>query len=142
MIATVLGVGSRMETKRKPMFGDTLYMVTSGRRLNGPVENEYPVTVIKVGRKFFTVVTTGKWPMEVQFHLEDWKQVTEYMPTHYLYESKEVYNLAVKRASMMGEVTQFFREYSAYVVPKKRLSDTQLETIYNIVMEVTNENTD
>lgn len=122
------------------MLGDTLYMVTSGGRLNGPVENEYPVTVIKVGRKFFTV-TGGKWAMEVQFHLEDWKQVTEYMPTHYLYESKEAYDTETKREERVGKVTRFFREYS-YFVPNKQLSDTQLETVYNIVMEVTNENTD
>ena len=140
-MALVLGVWIRVETKRKPMFGDTLYMVTSGRRLNGPVENEYPVTIIKVGRKFFTIVTGGKWPMEVQFHLEDWKQVTEYMPTYYLYESKEAYDAEIAREHRAATITRFFREYS-YFVPNKQLSDDQLETVYNIVMEVTNENTD
>lgn len=68
--------------------GDDVYVVVAGDRARMYNEKQYSGKVIEVGRKFFTVEFDG-W--NKQFHLENWRQKTEYSPDFVLYESKQDY---------------------------------------------------
>lgn len=68
-----------MATKPKPQVGDVLYSLNVGNACNRfapPMLT--PVTVTKVGRKYFTAG-------EGEYSLEDWEQKTNYSATSVLY---------------------------------------------------------
>lgn len=88
--------------------------------------------VTKVGRKF---VTVKNGYMEYQFYKHDsdfYKnclvQKTDYSPNYLLYDSMETIKAEWLRAKRETEVERFIR-YSNL----SKLSDSELETIYNII---------
>lgn len=68
-------------------IGDELYLVDSGNRARH--RGRRPCQVMKVGREYFTVAfgNHGK----VQFHLDSWRQKTDYLPDYTLYKTQQAY---------------------------------------------------
>ena len=76
-------------SKRKPEAGETLYSLNVGGAARRGEQKLTPMTVLHVGRKWFTcapVGSTSEW-QHVKFCVETWRQKTEYCPDHYLYET-------------------------------------------------------
>ena len=77
--------------KRKPIVGETLYSLNVGNAARRTEKKLTPVTVISVGRKYFTcqpVGSTGKWS-ETKYHLDKWSEATDCTTNSRLYETEQ-----------------------------------------------------
>jgi hypothetical protein len=80
-----------MNMKRKPIVGEILYDLNIGNAARRG-ENQFltPVEVKSVGRKYFTCSPTdGVYRPETTYHVENWRQKTEYCQDHQLYETRQ-----------------------------------------------------
>lgn len=78
--------------KRKPVLGEKLWDLNVGNAARrGMPQVLTPVTVTKIGRKYFTCKDADEWGREIDYHIETWEQKTEYCVDHRLYEAKEEY---------------------------------------------------
>ena len=68
----------------KPKVGQTLYSLNTGYRYR--VSELEPVTVTKVGRKYFTI---GEGWRAQQFYIDTWQQKTDYTSDIALYASPQ-----------------------------------------------------
>lgn len=92
--------------KRKPILNETLFLERCGnRRDEGPL---VPVTVSKVGRKYFTCKMVWR---EIQFHLDSWRQVTKYSPDCLLYESEQECSDLREKERLAALLSQEFNHY-------------------------------
>lgn len=88
-----------------PEIGQTLYSRNTGSAARHSPSILTPVTVIKVGRKYFTCAPAGQESHEwrhSRFHLDTWRQETEYSPTECLYRSPQEWE-DEKEASAINE---------------------------------------
>jgi len=117
-----------MEIKRKPIVGETLYLVHG-------VDPRYPrgenVVVKSVGRKYF-VVRSENWRRDWEFHLDTWKHHSDYSHHFDLYESKESYDAIMEKAFRNYTMRKFFRTDNW----ESKLTEEQIDTIYAIIVEV------
>lgn len=75
--------------KRKPQIGETLYSLNVGNAFRHGVEQKLtPMVVTAVGRKYFTL-RYKDWNIFVDFHIDTWRQKTQYCEDHKLYESEQ-----------------------------------------------------
>lgn len=75
--------------KRKPIIGETLYSLNVGNKAGrGREQKLTPMIVHSVGRKYFTL-KQGDWNIFVEFHIDAWRQKTEYCEDHKLYETEQ-----------------------------------------------------
>ena len=72
--------------KKKPTIGQTLYSLNVGNAARNTPQILTPLKVTKVGRKYFTL--RGDW-RETQFHLDNWREKSNYMPTQQIYETEQ-----------------------------------------------------
>lgn len=74
--------------KRKPIVGETLYSLNVGNATSRYQPQKLtPMVVSTVGKKYFVLKSPhGK---ETQFHIDTWKQKTEYSVDHKLYEKEQ-----------------------------------------------------
>lgn len=75
----------------KPFPGQILYSLNVGNAARGQPQVLTPVTVASVGRKYFTAQRTPGESMRGcrQYHLEDWREKTEYCVDSRLYASPQ-----------------------------------------------------
>lgn len=75
----------------KPSVGDTLYSLNVGNASRHCEPVLTPVTVLKVGRSYFTCAPVGStFPYQQgQYHLDDWREKTEYSANSRLYASQQ-----------------------------------------------------
>jgi len=73
------------QTKPKPEVGQTLYSLNVGNSARHRAQELTPVTVTKVGRKYFTCVKEG-WNHGTQYHIDSWYEKTEYSSNTVLYQ--------------------------------------------------------
>lgn len=91
--------------KNKPTIGQTLYLVNSGNNARSVPQVITPAQVISVGRKYFKV--KHSW-MEIEFHLEDWRENTEYTPGWYIYETEKEFTDEKTRSKNMRTLRELF----------------------------------
>jgi hypothetical protein len=82
--------------KTKPFVGQQLYMLPSGirvRRMERKCNSVNPTQVIvtSVGSKYFKVKEPRQHAIEITFHIDNWRQKTEYSADYILYESEFAY---------------------------------------------------
>lgn len=102
-----------MNTRPKPKVGDTLYRLNIGNnasKWSPPVL--HPVTVTKVGRKYFTVVKQDQYRTESEHHIDDWRQNTsDFMVGYYLYATEQEYLDEKEYAALEAKLKQIGRDY-------------------------------
>lgn len=67
--------------------------------------------VSKVGRKYFEV-EIDKWYSPIRFHLENWKEVTNYSSSYTLYANYEEIQEKIRREHALKALRQYFSGYS------------------------------
>lgn len=120
-----------MEIKRKPVVGETLYLV-HGHDPRYPTKEN--VVVKSVKRKYF-VVRSENWRRDWEFHLDTWKHHSDYSSSYELYESKEVYDAIMEKAFRNYTMRKFFRTEGW----ESKLTEEHRDTIYTIVKTYTEE---
>jgi hypothetical protein len=78
------------QSKPRPVVGQTLYSLNVGNAARHGEQKLTPLVVKSVGRKYFTCGRDGgtKWS-DVEFHLDDWSQKTEFCRDYQLYASAQ-----------------------------------------------------
>lgn len=128
--------------KRRPVIGETLFVVCLGYR-RGPDRDAQPLIpckVAKVGTKFFTV-GTDEYPrgFTATFRLDDWREKTEYTPMHYLYSSAQERADEIERRRVWEVLRQIF---SGGLGSTDRSKSIRLETLIDIENLIVNEKDD
>ena len=94
--------------KRKPILNETLFLERCRNwRHEGPL---IQVIVSKVGRKYFTCKMDWR---EIQFHLDSWRQVTEYSPDCLLYETEQEHSDLREKERLAALLRQEFNYYGS-----------------------------
>ena len=75
---------------KKLKVGDVLYSLNVGNAARNCEQKLTPVTVTKVGRKYFTCTEEG-WSRGTDYHLGDWSEKSDYAAYSCLYESPEAW---------------------------------------------------
>lgn len=114
--------------KQTPTVGQTLYSLNVGDAARRSSQVLTPVTVTKVGRKYFTV---GEGWASQEYHLSDWREKTDYTPTSCLYVSEQEF--ADQKES--AELTDRIRHVFSYLGGVKHIPLESLRSIYGIIME-------
>jgi hypothetical protein len=99
-----------MATKPKPQVGDVLYSLNVGNACNRfapPMLT--PVTVTKVGRKYFTA---GEGYRAAEYSLENWRQKTNYSATSVLYPDVKTWEDQRDRNLILAFLSQQFGTWS------------------------------
>ena len=121
-------------TREKPEVGQTLYSLPVGNAARRRVATLTPVTVIKVGRKYFTTAKEqhidSHW-MHTKYHLDTWVEKTEYCPDSCLYLSHN--ELADERESI--KLTQTISAAFGISSNRKHLRLESLKQIVKIIGE-------
>ena len=110
---------------RKPIVGETLYSLNVGNAFRASwndVQKLTPMIVEKIGRKYFTLGG-------IQFHLDDWREKTEYCRTHELFETEQEW--IDKKES--DDILSFLREKIDYCGGSTNLTLIQLREIKSII---------
>jgi len=87
-----------------PVVGQQLFSLNVGNSARNVVQKLTPVTVTKVGRKYFEC---GR----MAYRLGDWRQVTDYTPDSELYESEQAWKDAMEKERIEAELSRLFRGY-------------------------------
>jgi len=72
-----------------PVVGQTLYRLNAGNLARNRKQQLAPCKVVAVGRKYFTVDVGINSKHEVQFHLDTWREKTQYCSDYALYETEK-----------------------------------------------------
>jgi len=116
----------------KPKVGDVLYRLNIGNNANkwNP-PRLVPVTVTKVGRKYFTVkLKDGAYSMESEHYNDDWKHNSNFSAGYYLYYTEQDYHDEMEYLALEVKLKQIGREYE-----QCKLSLDQLRRIDAILSE-------
>lgn len=103
--------------KRKPIVGETLYL----RRIHrgGDKIPLSPVTVFKVGRRYFTIKIED-WN-EVQFEIDTWVQSSKWNPDYVLYETEQEYLNTIERSRILSILRYEFGSFGDTLLPFETL---------------------
>lgn len=85
--------------RTKPNVGQILYSLNVNNAARNTKQELTPVTVTKVGRKYFTCTFRGGW--QVDYHISGWHEKTEYINDSLLYESEQEYQDDVERDNLL-----------------------------------------
>jgi hypothetical protein len=115
----------------KPEVGQVVYSLNVGNAARGREQELTPMEVIKVGKKYFTCVSS-EWSREIKFHLDTWKEKTEYSSNHKLYDSPEKWEIEREKLELLKALRDYFGIWG-----KVDLDLDQLREIYAIVSKGT-----
>lgn len=110
----------------KPFVGQSLYM---RRGHYGETSFAQVVEVTMVGREYFA--TTGA-RSDTLFHLDTWRQKTDYSPFYRLWPSEEDYRVEEETGQLRSKIRGQFAGYSEVV---RLLTLDQLQRIQAILDE-------
>ena len=96
-----------MKTRPLPVNGQILYDVNCGNASRFSKPEARKVIVRKVGRKYFECSPETAPYNTTKYHLEDWREASEYSPTHELYLSVQEWEDVKEKSSLSMEL---FRE--------------------------------
>ena len=92
--------------KEKPEVGQTLYSLNIGNAARYCEQVLTPVTVTKVGRKYFTI---GEGRIATQYHLDTWHEKTEFSAGSRIYRSPQEWADEKEADSLAGRIHDVFR---------------------------------
>lgn len=92
---------------RKVEVGQELWLVDAGNRARYN-KGARPCVVVKVGRKYFDV-EWGDRRTSVTFHIDTWREKTEYTPGYRLFRSEAAYQQEAVRREWNFAFSGFFR---------------------------------
>ena len=117
--------------KRKPIVGERLYTLNIGNNARQIAQILTPVTVAKVGRKYFTVIRVGEWPLATEFRIDDWlERPSGYSANHALYETEQEWADEKETAALCKGIANAF-EYG------RNHNNLSLETLRMIAAKIT-----
>ncbi len=120
-----------MNQKRKPVIGEILYDLNVGNAAGrGREQVLTPRRVTKVGRKYFTCETLDPRPYVVEFHIDSWRQKSEYSQDHELWESPEAWEEARTVSKKLHELQDQFRAFGT-----TRFTNDQVHRMHAILKE-------
>ncbi len=112
-----------------PTVGQTVFSLNVGNAARHQPQVLTPVTVTKVGRKYFTV---GEGWRATKYDLETWREVTEYGPSTQLFENEQAWTDLKERI----ELRKFLREtFSGYGQPPSSITLQDLRDIKAIITQ-------
>lgn len=96
---------------RKPVVGETLFLVHAGHNVHGGV----PCTVYKVGRKYF-YVREDSW-RDLKFYIDSWREVVGFgVAKNMLFESEQEYLSELRRDKLTCILIKRLKERKFYLV--------------------------
>lgn len=118
--------------RRKPIVGEVLFDLNIGNRADRHRPQKLtPVTVIAVGRKYFTCAPNGgKDYPQTDYHLSYWMEKTKYSRGHQLYESPEDWEIEKEAAQTAKFIMS---QFDHFCITKCALSISQLRAIKAII---------
>jgi len=113
----------------KPKVGQTVYSLNVGNAARNTKQKLTPVTVCKVGRKYF-YAKRYNWPENtaIKYDLLTWGEVTDYFVNNKLFESVEAYEISKERGDLIRKLESVFRHGIA-----DRLLLSQLREIIEVI---------
>ena len=93
--------------REKPKVGDALWIGYSGNAARVHGDDGFPVTVEKVGRKYFTVKGCQSGVFVEQFHLDDWRQKTEFTPDYELFQTEQEWKDKIRSAELVKRIRNY-----------------------------------
>ncbi len=97
--------------KRKPKVGETLYSLNVGNAAHHREQKLTEVEVLSVGRKYFTCrPKDSKWSA-TQFHIDTWRQKTEYSSDECLYETPQEWEDDKEHVALADKIGRLFKVY-------------------------------
>lgn len=92
--------------REKPEVGQTVYRLPVGNAARREAKVLTPVTVKKVGRKYFCA---GDGCFERQYHIDDWTENSgDYIADYRLFASEQEYADEMERGELFGEIRAVF----------------------------------
>jgi hypothetical protein len=104
--------------KQKPKVGQTVCALHISERTGQGDRAPINMRVVRVGRRYFECETLSR-AFRIEFHLDTWRQKSDYSPDYRLYASREEWE-AEKRQSELVE--WFKRIFNTYASPKYTLA--------------------
>ncbi len=107
----------------KPKVGQKLFSLNIGDNARHRPQTLTPVTVSKVGHKYFSVAVDGRSYANQEYHLEDWRERYNYgMAGTYLYETEQQWVDQKEAFRICSEIKKAF-EYgdNNYSIPLAEL---------------------
>ncbi len=119
--------------KSKPTVGQKLFSLNVGNAASRHRESRLtPVTVTHVGRKYFRANAGDRKWTEVEYHLENWAEHSNYSACSVLYETEQEYFDEVEIDQISKEIENAFR----HGVNHKGLGVEKLRVIQGIILGV------
>jgi hypothetical protein len=116
--------------KDNPMVGQKLYSLPAGNAARGVKRKLKPVTVSKVGRKYFYCDHFKDDPFPTRYYLDTWKQESGgFSPTSFLYASEAEYEEEKEAFAIAGTLCKSFE----YGQNRLNVSFTDLRKIADIL---------
>lgn len=117
--------------KPKVHVGMRLFSLAFGRLVKryDVVPSLTPVTVTKVGRKYFTVSLDPKSRFGTEHRVEDWSEKTDYTASTVLYESEQQWADEKESCELCGKISNAFH----YGRNNKNLNLEKLRLICGII---------
>lgn len=82
--------GGATRRGQMPLLKQTLYSLNVNNAARGKPQTLTPVLVTKIGRKYFDCTPQDKEShFSISYHLEDWREKTDYSPDTVLYASPQ-----------------------------------------------------
>lgn len=102
-----------MNTKRKPVLGETLFRLNTGNAARHCEQKLVEVTVTRIGRKYFTCAPTDSQLKgnTHEFHIDTWRERTDYCQVYALYEKPEEWYDERETTALLGLLRQEFTRY-------------------------------
>jgi len=95
--------------KRKPILGETLFITDAGNRARYNKDQvPRPVSVTKVGSKYFEVTECGR---NIVFLIENWHQKSDFVADYSIWESHEKYEEYKERNKLIVEI-EYYKHWS------------------------------
>lgn len=100
--------------KRKPIAGETLYMLNVGNNARYRKQILKPVIVSFVGRKYFSVklaqnASSYADPVIAEFHIDSWREKSNYSAGWMIYESEQEWADEKEVGEICREIGEAFK---------------------------------
>jgi hypothetical protein len=108
--------------KPKPTLGQRVFSLNINNNARHVPQVLRPATVSKVGRKYFSVTLDGRYSMEREYQIENWRERTFYSACTKLYASEQEYADETETAVIWGQLKNVFSTYtpSGFDLPRLR----------------------
>src|ERR1017187_3968452 len=104
--------GREVTPRPKPVVGQTLYSLNVGNAARNRPQALTTVVVTSVGRKFFTTQVEGRKYSETKYRLDNWSEVTHYIPDTHLYLCEQDWIDEKERGALMSFCEEAFGTFS------------------------------